>query len=323
MKKILATLLVATMLLSCFAVIGYAAGGVGVVAPVFSDETVKSGKYYILSDALTAAYYDTITELEDYDTMLTTSPLYKALDDQDLSTITLDTYKYDVGEYIAFPISGADEGIFALNATLSYPDTLELVKVVAVDEKWSDASVIANKNVIGYAGENVTGVATIALFKVVATTGGSATIKATITEATYKSEGAAANCAIGATELTFALNGAAAELPEATTDKLTAAVEFTGEVTADSFAQIPASQIVSGDSVVYDYNTHGDYRIFFGKFVDATYKQPTAQGFVIEGGKETVKAAAKTEFKAGEPFGILVFGMGAQTKLTATPFIEY
>lgn len=323
MKKILATILVASMLLSCFAFIGYAAGGVGAVAPVFSDETAKQGKYYVLTDPLTAAYYDAVTELEDYDTIYANSPLYAALDDQDLSGIDLAAYKYDVGEYIAFPISGADEGIFALNATLEYPATLELAAIAAVDAEWTDNSTVSKNIVNGYAGVNVTGVATVAIFKVVATTGGSATIKANITEATFNNSGSAANCEIGNTELTFALNGAAVEKEEAKVENLDAAVEFTGEVSAESFAQIPAEQITSGDGVVYNYNTHGDYRIFFGKFVADTYKQPTAQGFIIKGGKADVKAAAKTEFKAGEPFGILVFGMGSQTELTAEPFIEY
>lgn len=115
--------------------------------------------------------------------------------------------------------------------------------------------------------------------------------------------------------------------PLATDDVLVPLTSFEAE-DGHEYAVKYGENIVSGDGVIYDYSKHGAYQIYFGKYASNTYKKPKAQGITINYTTNAGKVVAhnftaKTSFRAGEPFGILIFGDIFKNEVTVENYIEY
>lgn len=353
MKKLLATLIVATMLISCMSLIVFAdapsfyTDAKFAASSAFVTYTEKKGAVKSYDDDFGAAYYDYVSNALNYPagTAVATDSLFNAMwmacdyDDSDVEFIdnfTSFPYASKPGEYVAVPIYA--NNVCAYKVTASYDtDYLTLVDITCGTANVAEA--LTNDGVAN----PLNGFIGMFVFTVKDATGdaeGKATTNVTLNLAlcadpdTNSLLGSVGNltCAIDLAGLT-ASGGTKPEKVTGDDDTTTGAVTIGGAVTMADVSGFTAAagddaallagkaNVVNndGDPALYD----GTYNIFFGKndFSGVTTAPDKVGLALYEDGN--FKGLYEAQKIINDKWGILFYGLNSSKTYSVKQYIQY
>lgn len=336
MKKILATLLVASMLLSCMAVVSFAADiEVYTEAKYPYAQMGKFDMYTWSRDPVGTAYQNNFVPVTGIMPPNST-PIFGALVNAQGTDAAIPETATDK-DMIVFPIYG--KTLTSLTINVKY-DTAVLepnysVLATANMKMLSDDNGMVKLQASSGTAGDVTGLYAMIMFKVKQGLTGDAEGKMTtditlIPDGAIIANGKEVPGAVGeVSKMTVYLSGlekgtavADPEVTEETKEVLGTAYSVKGGCTADSFAEIPTDRIVAVDT--YSWDKYGVYQIYFGS-VPAGYAfnedtDEIGMKFTVNGEDRGYKAAKSI---IDGKFGILIFGMGDHSVVEAAPYIKY
>ncbi len=330
MKKILATLLVATMLLSCLTFVGFAATAdvYTVAKPTFNYTEFNTttttipgiGTFEInasYKDSYTQNYYETIGALNPE------NPRYKTMVSLfNKEAVAAPANEYTTGDYVALPIYIGGDGVADFNVSFNCnSDYFEYATVKLINTNFT-AQMGPTGEYGGMTSSNQTGLLAVAYFAVKDTAkaqkaDGTATANVgfTLNNASHTS-GTAATASV--TTMTVDLSGldydAPAEDVYMTENEVKEAATADIAVSKAAYSSDWAPNnmtVVSGDEK--DVTVAEAYSAVFATIAVPTGKKVDARGFVLidAEGNATFYAAKESAINAAGQFGMAFFGTEA------------